>query len=193
MPPTPAESFHIFMTFNIIPSIYPEPVGDSWYQQRHTADVLEWQHAHRYACTWLQQASLWNILCVAMKKSWNINWLQYTTLEHTEFYGLIKIKQVNSNTVLLHILQRVNSWREDEEHGCRRARLFKRDREVQWSANHVLAPKFLLYKVSAGRIWLTSVQRFLLSLTMLHNLKSSIPQCAALTAAYKKHINLHTT
>lgn len=54
--------------------------------------------------------------------------------------------------MFLHILQRVNSRREDEKHRCSRARLFKGDGEVQCSANHILAPEFLLYKVSTGRI-----------------------------------------
>lgn len=66
-----------------------------------------------------------------------------------------KIKRV-SITVFLHILQRVNARREDEEHGRSGARLFKGDGEVQWSANHVLAPQLLLHKVSAGRIWVSS-------------------------------------
>lgn len=53
--------------------------------------------------------------------------------------------------MFLHILQRVNSRREDEEHGRSRARLFKGDGEVQGSDDHVLATQFLLYKVSVGR------------------------------------------
>lgn len=55
--------------------------------------------------------------------------------------------------MFLHILQRVNSRREDEEHGRSWARLFKGDSEVKRSANHVLAPQFLLYKVSVERIY----------------------------------------
>lgn len=70
--------------------------------------------------------------------------------------------------MFLHILQRVNSRREDEKHWRSRARLFKGDGKVQSSANHIFAPEFLLYKVSAGKIRLSSAQHFfflILSLT----------------------------
>lgn len=53
-------------------------------------------------------------------------------------YALIKVqntpiehKTSESITMLLHILQRVNSRREDEEHGRSRTGLFKGDGEVQ--------------------------------------------------------------
>ena len=53
-------------------------------------------------------------------------------------------------TVLLHVLQRVNAGREDEEHGRGRPRLFKGGGEVQGAARHVLAPQLLRHKVPAG-------------------------------------------
>ena len=52
--------------------------------------------------------------------------------------------------MFLHILQRVNSRREDEEHGCSWTGLLKGDGEVQGSANHVLVSQFLLDKISVG-------------------------------------------
>ena len=52
--------------------------------------------------------------------------------------------------MFLDILQRVNSRREDEEHGCSWTRLLKGDGEVQGSANHVLVSQFLLDKISVG-------------------------------------------
>ena len=52
--------------------------------------------------------------------------------------------------MFLHILQRVNSRREDEEHGRSWTRLLKGDGEVQGSANHVLVSQFLLNKISVG-------------------------------------------
>lgn len=107
---------------------------------------------------------------------------------------LIKDKTSESITMFLHILQRVNSRRQDEEHRRSWARLFKGDGEVQWSANHILAPQFLLYKVSAGgRIWLSSPQHFFIifdrQAEYVEERESSVAQCIIQTAAYRLNIN----